>query len=242
MDYQVLESARDTGLYKEELTAPQPCGSCGLNRIMQQVTEHGMERLGISVEDLQDAGLLWVICFSQINVKRMPLGGEAVVIYTWPGAEKMGMYTRRYAAFTPEGEELFTAASLFSLVNEQTRALVLPADSGFILPVVKLPEEPKLPKFSARGTEGDSEMSHLVTAGEIDHNGHVNNAFYLDWAEEVRQKEALSAPENVTSIWISYSKEVLQDQLVAMKYGCNAQELFLRGYVNGESCFTIVLM
>jgi len=240
MEFQTLETARITGLHKEELTAPQPCGPGGLNRMMQQATEHGMQRLGVSVEELMGAGLLWVICFSQINVKRMPCGGESVSIYTWPGAEKMGMFTRRYAAFTQEGEELFTAASLFSLVNETTRALVLPADSGFIFPVVNLPDEPKLPRFSARGTEGNLEISHPVTSDEIDKNGHVNNAFYLDWAEEVRQKEALSAPDDVTSIWIGYSKEVLQDQLVTMRYGCNEQELFLRGYVNGESCFTIV--
>lgn len=240
MDYQALEGARITGLYKEELCAPQPCGIGSLNRMMQQVTEHAMERLGISIEELQASELIWVICFSQIEITRMPREGEMLVMYSWPGAEKMGMFTRRYAAFTKDGEEIFTAASLFSLVNEKTRALVLPSDSGFILPLVTLPDEPKLPKLTARGSEGEKETLHLVKAEEIDHNGHVNNAYYLDWAEEVLQEEAHGQAQDIRSIWIGYSKEVLEGDTVAMRYACSGQQLFLRGYVNGESCFTIV--
>ena len=99
---------------------------------MQQATEHAMNRVGISVEELKAAGMLWVICFSQIHVSRMPLSGESMNIYTWPGAEKMGMYTRRYAAFTPEGEELFTAASLFSLVDEKNDMIFAMSDMHII--------------------------------------------------------------------------------------------------------------
>ena len=239
MDYRELKNARITGLYKEELTALRPCGIGGLNRMMQQTTEHAMERLGISVEELMDLELLWVICFSRIEVSRMPRSEEPMVIYSWPGAEKMGMFTRRYAAFTTEGEELFCAASLFSLVNRKTRALVLPGDSGFILPVVKLPDEPTLPKLTARGTE-DREMIHLAAADEIDHNGHVNNAYYLDWAETIFQKESSGQEDHVHTIWIGYSREILEGDEVTMRYSCSGPELFMRGYVNGESCFTIM--
>ncbi|MBR3401191.1 MAG: hypothetical protein IKG67_03010 [Parasporobacterium sp.] len=240
MNYQTLKDTHITGLYREELNVMQPCGIGDLNRMMQQVTEHAMERLGISVEELQISELLWVICFSQIEITRMPREGEELVIYSWPGAEKMGMFTRRYAAFTKEGEEIFTAASLFSLVNEKTRVLVLPSDSGFILPLVTLVDEPKLPKLTARGSEGEKETLHLVKAEEIDHNGHVNNAYYLDWAEEVLQEEAPGQAQDIRSIWIGYSKEILEGDTVAMRYACSSPQLFLRGYVNGESCFTIV--
>lgn len=241
MDFQALENTRITGLYKEELNCSQPCKVGSLNRMMQQATEHAMETLGMSVEELQEAKLLWVITFTQIEVCRMPKEGENLILYTWPGAEKMGMFTRRYAAFTQGGEELFTAASLFSLVDENTRTLVLPSACGYILPTVVLPEEPKLPKLTARGREGEKEMLHLVSAEEIDHNGHVNNAFYLDWTEEVLKKEDPSGRRVLHSIWIGYSKEVLEGETVAMRYTCQEEDLFLRGYVNGESCFTILI-
>lgn len=239
MNYNYLESANIAGLYKETVTAPEHCGIGDLNRMMQHSTEQAMERLGISVEDLNQRELLWVICFSQITIGRIPSFGEEVQMFTWPGGEKMGMYIRKYAAFTGSGEQLFEAASLFSLVNSGTRTMVVPSDSGFVMPVVSLAEEPKLPKLTARGAEPDKEKTYMAKEQEIDYNGHVNNAFYLDWARDLLEEHAPGSSGHVGNIWIGYSKEILKGDLVTMKYSLDNQELFLRGYVNSESCFTI---
>ena len=239
MDYNFLKNAHIAGLHKEEITVGEKCGSGDLNRMMQQATETAMGRLGVSIEELQKEQLLWVICFSQIEIFRMPKAGESISVYTWPGAEKMGMFTRKYVFFTQNGEELVNASSLFSLANQETRTMVLPSEAGFIFPVVQLAGEPKVPKLTARGSEGEGEKVHLVIEDEIDHNGHVNNAFYLDWAQDIIVAGKPELSDQVRNIWIGYSKEVLKDDSVVMKYSLDTDGLFLRGYVNNESCFTI---
>ncbi|MBQ9031402.1 MAG: hypothetical protein IJ106_08130 [Parasporobacterium sp.] len=227
------------GLYKEELSAADIVTAGDLNRMMQRVTENSMERLGVTVSDLMDRNLLWVICFSQIQVTRMPEPGESLEIYTWPGAPKLGMYTRRYVFFTKDGEELLQAASLFSLVNQKTREMVLPSDANIIFPVVQMPEEMKLPKMTLKGPEATSEVRHLVESGEIDINDHVNNAFYLDWCTDILAQKAPDSAFQAGSIWISYAREIRPREEVSLQYSQEKGRLFVKGYVQGEHCFTM---
>jgi len=107
MKYSDFPNITIAGLYKEEYVFSDKPEIGDLTRLMQQATEHAMERLGISVEDLTSWNLSWVICLSQIEIIRMPRPMEPLELYTWPGKEKMGMYTRRYVAYNQKGEELF---------------------------------------------------------------------------------------------------------------------------------------
>lgn len=228
-----------TGLHKEVVSISSPIEIGDLNRMMQSATEHSMERLGMSVSDLLEWNLLWVICFSQINILRMPKPGERIEIYTWPGAEKMGMYTRRYVFFTESGEELLNAASMFSLVDQKTRTMVLPSKADFIFPVVQMPGENKLPKLNVKNVETKEEMHHQVDDSEIDINAHVNNAFYLDWCSNIMEKKALKRKEQIESIWISYAREIRKGDEVILRYAMEEDSLFVKGYVQSDSSFTV---
>ena len=151
MDRTVLQNTADVCekdyLIEENMVDKAGKVTCStLARFMQDMTTVHMNQAGISVESLMAENLLWVIVCTQINISRMPKAGETVEQYSWAGAEKFGMHSRRFAFFTKDGEELLNAASLFLLVNKETRVLSEPTKETLALPIVEIEGEPKLPK------------------------------------------------------------------------------------------------
>lgn len=209
-----------------------------LARFMQDMTNAHMNAFGISVESLLEQNLIWVIVCTQINISRLPEAGDTVEQYSWAGAEKFGMHSRRFAFFSKDGEELLNAASLFLLVDKDSRALSEPTKETLSLPIVVIEGEPKLPKMMQKFPTLLFGKTHVVPESEIDYNGHVNNAFYLDWADSIFDEEFVKT-RATKGIWLQYDKEVLLDQKVEMKYACLENSVFMKGCVSGADYFKV---
>ena len=213
--------------------------TCGtLARFMQDMTTVHMNACGISVESLMEKNLLWVIVCTQINITRMPKAGETVEQYSWAGAEKFGMHSRRFAFFTKEGEELLNAASLFLLVDKESRSLSEPTKETLSLPIVVVDGEPKLPKMMQKYPTLMFGKIHEVEESEIDYNGHVNNAVYLDWVDSIFDADFVK-DRQMKGFWVQYDKEILLGQQVEMKYGASETEAYLKGCVDGVEYFKV---
>lgn len=213
--------------------------TCGtLARFMQDMTTVHMNQAGISVESLMEKNLLWVIVCTQINISRLPKLGETVEQYSWAGAEKFGMHSRRFAFFTKEGEELLNAASLFLLVDKDTRALSEPIEETRALPIVVVDGEPKLPKMMQKYPTLMFGKTHIVDESEIDYNNHVNNAVYLDWADSIFDSEFVKSRE-MKGFWVQYDKEIVLGQNVEMKYATSENSAYLKGCVDGTDYFKV---
>ena len=213
--------------------------TCGtLARWMQDMTTVHMNACGISVETLLEENLLWVIVFTQISINRLPKAGETVEQYSWAGEEKINMHSRRYAFFSKEGEELLNAASLFLLVDKETRSFSEPTKEPLSLPIVKIEGEPRLPKMMQKFPTLMFGKMHEVKESEIDYNGHVNNAVYLDWADSIFDPDFVKVRQ-MKGFWVQYDKEVLLGQKVEMKYGTADASVCLKGCIDGTEYFKV---
>ncbi|MBR3245477.1 MAG: hypothetical protein IKF90_22735 [Parasporobacterium sp.] len=243
MDRTVLQNTADVCekdyLIEEGMVDKAGKVTCStLARFMQDMTTVHMNQAGISVESLMAENLLWVIVCTQINISRLPKAGETVEQYSWAGAEKFGMHSRRFAFFTKEGEELLNAASLFLLVNKETRALCEPTKETLSLPIVEVEGEPKLPKMMQKYPTLMFGKTHIVQDSEIDYNDHVNNAVYLDWADSIFDNDFIKNRE-IKGFWVQYDKEIVLGQNVEMKYATAENSAFLKGCVEGADCFKV---
>ncbi|MBR3361824.1 MAG: hypothetical protein IKG39_10845 [Lachnospiraceae bacterium] len=241
MDQILLNSTADVFKKEYVIKADQAdengrvtCGT--LARLMQDATTAHMASLGIGVDTLMEKDLLWVIVCTQINITRLPKRGETIEQYTWAGAEKFGMHTRRYAFFSKEGEELLQAASLFLLVNKESRTLSEAEKETVNLPLVEIAGEPKLPKMMQKFPSLMFSKTHEVSASEIDYNEHVNNAVYLEWADTIFDPE-FTEEQEIKEYWIQYDQEIVLGQKVEMKYASADNCAYLKGYVEGTECF-----
>mmetsp|Transcript_27115 Transcript_27115/g.67755 ORF Transcript_27115/g.67755 Transcript_27115/m.67755 type:complete len:381 (-) Transcript_27115:564-1706(-) len=148
---------------------------------------------GMSAENLG-----WVCARMHIMVDRYPRWGEQVKVKTWFEAQgrvaarrdweltsvgngggeptSVGVATSQWVAFNIEKRKM---ARIPASVTEDFKAQALP-DSPVMGPeytVVKLPD--------VRDVEGCSDpFSHSVRRSDMDMNGHVNNAVYVEWVLE----------------------------------------------------------
>ncbi len=243
MDRTVLQNTADVCekdyVIEESLVDKAGNVTCStLARFMQDMTTVHMNQAGISVESLMAQGLLWVIVCTQINISRMPKAGETVEQYSWAGAEKFGMHSRRFAFFSKDGEELLNAASLFLLVDKESRSLSEPTKETLALPIVVVDGEPKLPKMMQKYPTLMFGKTHVVEESEIDYNDHVNNAVYLDWADSVFDETFIRNRE-MKGFWVQYDKEVVLGQKIEMKYATSEGSAYLKGCIDGADYFKV---
>lgn len=241
MDYCELKNTCREGVYREKVLIDRKYALGDIARLMQKVTEKAMDELGTGYYRLKEQHLIWVICFMEISISRMPADGEVLEIYSWPGKDRFGMYSRRYVMYSPEGECLITSTVLSSAVDRETRKMVSPADAAIFMPVIEISGEPALPKLREKGIATPLERQHAVSMHEIDVNDHVNNSFYLDWAENLLGDSADRMHGNIKRIWINYEREIRMGETVVFQYGTEENTLFVKGRIGDDDCFKALL-
>lgn len=203
-----------------------------LARQMEKITEAHLDSFGMSRDALLMAGKIWVIAWNDIDIRRLPRQGDSVILRTWQCKKKTTIFPRKYAFYSINGENLVCAASLFVLMDHKTRNFVEPTEQLKIIPIVEVPGEPDIPKMSIPFPDILSESKvRVIQPEEIDDNGHVNNTYYLDWAEELGNINK----QEPKRIWIRYSRELLEGHEVILQHQSQGNQLFVIGYSEGES-------
>ena len=242
MNYCELKMTCREGVYREKVLIDRQYALGDVARLMQRITEKAMSEQGISYSRLEEKHLIWVMCFMEIRINRMPSDGEILEIYTWPGKERFGMCSRRMVMYSPEGGEcLIESTMLSSAVDRDTRKMITPAPSEISFPIVEFADEPAFPKLYEKGIRTPLTQQHEVSIHEIDINEHVNNSFYLDWAENLLGDYSDRMHENVKRIWINYEREILAGETVVFHYGIEKGTLFVKGRVGDDNCFKALL-
>lgn len=173
---------------------------------MQDTASSQCDGLGFGRERLvADFGVCYVIVRMNVRMRRIPLSGEKITVYTWPENRVRPVF-HRYFTFTDEaGEELGSAVSQWVLMNLDTRRIVNPSSVGLAMPDTSMWEAPfRLDKF-VPSDSGTAAVSHRIpVCTDFDSNGHVNNARYLDWVSDAVPGHM----KNIMNIDIQYKNEI----------------------------------
>ena len=138
----------------------------------------------IEGETSQQCSLYWVIIRHRVQVTRLPRKGETVRLETWPMPTTRVAYPRSVVAYDEQGNELFRSISLWVLMDPETRAMVLPDKSGVLVNGILRGNELPSPRSLAPARLG-AQVERTVRFTDLDVNGHMNNARYLDWLADL---------------------------------------------------------
>ena len=208
-------------------------------RMMEEITERHLSYYGVRQELQADGHKTWVILWSQMEIERKPEYGEKVILRMWPGKMKVGMYTRKYGLYTAEGEKLAGVGSMFAIMNLDTRTIGDSVPAVQKMPVCKLSDEPELPKMMMQFPENLSEQTaRTVKKEELDKNGHLNNAHYLDWIDELA---AMSGHHQVMKVWVRYDHELRENDIAVLNYKWEENQLYVSGESMGKTSFTAIM-
>ncbi len=202
------------------------CGQMKLSAVLHYVQEAAAGHcslLGYDWNTMAAKGLFWAVLRHKTVIHRLPREGESFTLRTWPVPATRTAYPRAVQALDEQGQLLFEVMSLWVLMDMESRGMVLPGKSGVEVPGVTREDQLSLPGSLIPGKHENS-TSWTVSREDLDINGHVNNAKYLDRAEML----AVSAQRTPREFTVCYLSE------------CRlGQSLRLHWTMSGEGVLTV---
>lgn len=142
------------------------------------------KQLGLDWDTMNEKGLFWAVLRHRVLIHRLPKLQEQVTFRTWPMPTTRVAYPRCVQALDSQGNVLFDAVSLWVIMDKEKRSMLLPGKSNVEVPGILRGCEPEAPNSLTPGSH-EQEKLWTVTEQDLDVNGHVNNAKYLDHIQDL---------------------------------------------------------
>jgi len=174
--------------------------------MMQEVSNHHIESLGMPLDTLRDEkGLAFLLSKIRISVYRPLYAYEDVEIQTWTYAAHGFSYPRCYRII--RGDEVIAEAdTVWALIDINNRSLVKASDCDVYEftedePLsLDVPQRFRLPK----GAELESLGERKIVWSDLDYNMHMNNTKYPDMLCDFLPVEDIG---RIKGVFLSYVNE-----------------------------------
>ena len=187
----------------------------------QEVAGHHSDLLSLTYDSLAAQGLFWAVIRNRVQITRLPLQGETITLETWPMPTTRTAYPRSTVAYDEQGNELFRSVSLWVLMDLNTRAMILPGKSGVIVDGTLRGTELASPRSLALKPMENS-RSRMVSFTDLDVNGHMNNARYLDWIMDLLPS-SFHQNHPVKDFTLCYINEAREGQTLDVTWDVDAE-------------------
>jgi len=188
--------------------ATDRCGRLKCSYLLSLCQEVAGDHSALLGTDYASTQLYWVVTRQKVQITRLPGAGEEILLQTWPMPTTRVAYPRSTIAYDAKGRELFRAISLWVLMDPGSRAMILPGKSGVTVNGMLRGSELTVPGSLVPGTM-KNRSQRTVRYTELDSNGHMNNARYLDWLDDLLSAEfhARHIPAEFTVCYLSEARE-----------------------------------
>lgn len=175
-------------------------------KYFQDCSTFDSEQIGQGLDYLEESGHVWLLAAWQVEVLRYPVMGEEIIIATWPYRTKGILAYRNFEIRDLNGNRLVAANSIWFYMNLRTgipkkieEEDVKAYGKGEPLPIKEKSRKIKIPDI-----EGQYMEDFSVKKADLDTNGHVNNARYIEMAMEY-----LNDQDQIISMRADYRKSAL---------------------------------
>lgn len=232
---------KECRLYESDYDVTSEIKLYRVMELMQDLaTTHG-DKLGFGWDVMDENGLFWIISKVKI-VFAKPINRSVrnFKLYTWPIEPNRLFIERRFVAVDEQGEQLFSATTIWMMVERDTRRIA----SQDVIRQYYNADFDDTPcaadiNFQRVRKDGDYSLEYerVIKRTDLDINHHVNNTRYVNYAVDV-----LDDYKTVKQVEIVYHKELkLGDELKIFSKTLDG-EVYVVGERNGETCFTSKLI
>ncbi len=183
---------------------------------VQEAAGGHCKQLQLDWHTLAQKNLFWAIIRHRVQISRVPTVGETILLQTWPMPTTRVAFPRSVVAYDADGNELFRSVSIWVLMDLQKRSMVLPAKSGILVPGVLRGNELPAPA-SLTPMELQNTTQRMVCFTDLDINGHMNNARYLDWVSDLLPA-SFHRHHHVRDMTLGYLSEAREGQLLQLQF------------------------
>lgn len=203
--------------------------------------------LGFGYDDLIASRTAWVLSRMHVVFTDTPKWRDQVTLSTWHKGLNRLFFLRDFIMTDSEGRAKVKATTSWLVLNLDTRRLVRDPhllDEGTVCSenVIETPaDKVVMPK----DVETELIIEHDVAYSDLDMNGHVNNAMYMQWAMNAVNYE-ISSVKPLKEFTINFNHEIKPQEHVSIyKAIVEAQDgrhVFVEGKVGEQSSFCVEML
>ena len=183
---------------------------------VQEAAGQHCSLLAVDHDTLSHKHLFWAVTRNRVQVTRLPRLGETITVETWPMPTTRVAYPRSVVAYDGNGNELFRSISLWVLMDDRSRTMILPGKSGITVDGTLTGTELTVPHAIATRPM-DNTVLRTVGYSLLDRNGHMNNTRYLDWVDDLLSSDFhLAHP--VQEFTLCYLNEAREGDAIELSY------------------------
>lgn len=206
-----------------------------LLQLMQEASLQNAIMLKVSLWDLEEKQLSWVLLRKHIDVQRWPELGRSIRIMTYPaGFNKIFAY-RDFIAYDEEDNLVASASSTWTLMDMKTRRAVrIPT---FMEELVPTAPEDVLPRSSSKlskPAEWTNGYETSIRFFDLDWNGHVNNLTLVKYLLEATSTD-LWHTHCISNLSFQIKAEVLLGDHIEVQYQVENDQTFYRMMKDGTT-------
>lgn len=202
--------------------------------LTQRVSELHANDFGIGFNDMLQRNLIWVVVRNEISLLKKVKDPVSVDVETFILKQRLFEYPRE-THIIHNGEIIAIVRTIWMIIDKNDFSLKAdkvygdtpvyehPLIEGRILRVEQIEKEKLIKADTIK-----------VKYSQIDHNGHLNNTYYLDFFLDVFKRN-----NEFKKVTVEYIKQAFLDELIDLYSYEDDKNCYLYGYKENEKIFMI---
>lgn len=176
---------------------------------------------GLSYKDMMKRGMCWVLYRQHLrflqtaNVFGLPKALDKMNVTTWPGTVEGPIFPRYFIIEKEDGIRIGEAVTSWVLINVETRRPLRPSVLEGQMPQCDELTQPMALPGMLRIVNAKCVEERTVRYSDIDINGHMNNAKYLDWVCDILPLDKMRT-QSICEWQVNYISEALPGERLAL--------------------------
>jgi len=181
----------------------------------EAATSHAAD-LGVGLEHLARTGQAWVLSRQSLFIERRPAFGEIIRINTWPRRWEKLFALRDYEIRDESGVAVVRGRAGWIIIDvEKRRPLRVESIISPLPPNEGHDAFPAGPAGLGFRENLFKKTDRTALYSDIDYFGHVNNARYVQWIQDLTDTDVLTAADQIR-LDINYISEVRPGEVVEL--------------------------
>ena len=208
----------------------------GILRLMQEVAGIRSGMLGYGVNDVPKTGFAWLILYWKLKVFTRPRTNTKLTINTWTRSENPLFSYRDFEVYDENNALVAIATSKWVLfdVNKKSITKITGDVKEKYACIDKYAFNEKLSEKLKEPENSEFIMDYVIQRRDIDTNHHVNNLYYLDYANEALPYEIFKNCK-FSNVEIMYKHESKLGDTVSLFYSSKTENEHIVTVKNKEN-------
>ena len=182
-------------------------------RCFQDIALLATEEVGVDSISLSKKNIDWVITRMAVEIKRLPKCDEEIIVHTYPGKDMAMLYPRFFFITDKKNNIIIRASSIWALIDNSTRKVIVDRDVIAKLPMEKMDEELPLPEKIAIPSDSRFIEKRTIHYSDLDFNSHMNNVRYVELLMDTHDS-GFYKENRASFITLNYMKEIKEKEAV----------------------------